>query len=81
MKLNKLKLNEISKNNLTQKEMKMVKGGDPVVGRSCSCSCYWEGNTGSSTEDNCQANYAIGSKGGYSKDGDNKACDITDFYY
>lgn len=67
MKLNKLKLNEISKNNLTHKEMKMVVGGT-----SCTCSCYWEGRGGSNVEDNCNANVSVGSEGGYSEYGTTK---------
>lgn len=55
-KLNSLKLSEMAAENLSDREMKEIKGG-----RSCGCSCYWAGGGGSSTNDNCVANYYQGS--------------------
>lgn len=63
----KLKLNNLSKSVLNNREMKEVKGG-----RSCSCSCAYEGKPGgSSTSDNRQANFNLGDEGGRSTTGDN----------
>ncbi len=61
-KLGKLKLNVLSDNNLTDKEMNELKGG-----RDCTCSC----NGPSSSSDNKSANYNLGSNGGYSTSGCN----------
>lgn len=59
MKLNKLKLNEIAKNNLTHREMRHVVGGGSDV--SCICACAYAGSGGgSSVADNCGANAARG---------------------
>lgn len=52
MKLKKLKLNVLSEENLQDKTMNVLKGGN-----CCTCSCYWEGSGGSSSGDNQQANY------------------------
>ncbi len=54
--LNKIKLNNLSAENLSEKQMKEIKGGAGI----CSCSCYYEGSGGSSTHDNCNANKALG---------------------
>jgi natural product precursor len=67
-KLNKLKINEISKNNLMHKEMKELIGGE---NRYCRCSCYWEDQGGASVKDNCLANDAGGSSGYISYQGNN----------
>lgn len=66
MKLTKIKLNNLSKNSLDNREMKELKGG-----RSCSCSCYYANAGGSSTNDNRYANYNLGDGGGKSINGDN----------
>ena len=72
-KLSKLKLHNLSQQNLEELEMNSLRGG-----KSCTCSCYWEGKGGSSSGDNSKANYKLGSdeRGGYSSDGDN--CYIAD---
>ncbi len=54
MKIKRLKLNVISAESLRQKEMNAIVGG-----KSCACSCYWEGRGGSSINDNNMANYRI----------------------
>ncbi len=51
MNMKSLKLNAVESCKLTQKEMNCVKGG-----WSCSCSCYYAGNGGSSIEANGEAN-------------------------
>ena len=53
MKIKRFKLNELSANELRQKEMNAIVGGkDP-----CGCSCAYAGNGGSSANDNMHANY------------------------
>jgi natural product precursor len=42
-KLSKLVLVELEKKELTQREMKKIRGG-----HSCTCACYSGGNSGSS---------------------------------
>ena len=54
--MKKLKLTTLSEAILKDKESKAILGGN----LSCSCSCYWENNTGSSTHDNASANYDKG---------------------
>lgn len=49
-----LKMNVAEENLLGNKEMSAVIGG------SCGCGCYYEGNGGSSTADNSSANAAGG---------------------
>jgi natural product precursor len=67
-KLSKLKLNVLSENNLLEREMNVLRGGE----HCCTCSCYWANSGGSSSSDNSRANYKIPSLGGgYSKQGDN----------
>jgi natural product precursor len=74
-----LKINKLAQNRLQEKEMQNVNGGqgghrgiyDEVKGEwtiFCGCSCAYEGKPGgSSTEDNKNANYALGiSSPGYS---------------
>ncbi len=52
--LNKIKLNNLSAENLSEKQMKEIKGG---AGEGyCGCSCLYEGNGGASSNDNCTAN-------------------------
>lgn len=55
MKIKRFKLNVISAENLQQKEMSAIMGG-----QCCGCSCYWEYQGGSSIEDNTMANYQYG---------------------
>jgi natural product precursor len=50
--LNKIKLNNLSAENLSNKQMKEIKGGAGV----CGCSCYYAEEGGSSTSANCFAN-------------------------
>jgi len=49
---NNIKSNYLNAQQMKDKEMGGVFGGD----NGCSCSCYWEGNTGSSVADNAMAN-------------------------
>lgn len=58
------RLNLLSEANLRDREMNSLRGG-----KQCYCSCYWEGNTGSSSSDNSYANY---NKGIWSDNGCNK---------
>lgn len=58
-KLAKLRLNTL-KESLEEKEMASLKGG--ARGRCCTCACSGI----SSTDSNLNANYNIGSYGGYS---------------
>ena len=52
MKLKRFKLNALSAEELRQKEMDALIGGN-----SCSCSCYWRKKGGSSLNANNMANY------------------------
>ena len=65
-KLEKLKLNVLSEANLLDREMSLLKGGD----WSCTCSCYWANNGGSSSSDNSRANYSS-STNNHSNQGNN----------
>jgi natural product precursor len=56
--LNKIKLNNLSAENLSEKQMKEIRGGDETA--SCSCACHWADQGGSSTMENCSANKALG---------------------
>ncbi len=49
-KIKKLKLNQLSKDELGKREMNYIKGGD------CCCGCWYAGSGGSSTYDNGMAN-------------------------
>lgn len=51
--------------------MEGLKGGGFVYRRNCTCSCAYADRGGSSTEDNLNANYRLGPRGGYSTTGDN----------
>lgn len=53
--LSKLKLNQLSKNELEKREMLHLNGGD------CFCTCACSGS--SSTDDNCDANHTYGIEG------------------
>lgn len=52
-KISKLRLNQLSEIKLQDREMNELRGGEWC----CSCSCYWAGNGGSSSNDNSKANY------------------------
>jgi len=56
MKIKRFKLNDLSANELRQKEMNAIIGG----ANSCGCSCAYADSSGSSTSDNMQANYNFG---------------------
>jgi natural product precursor len=58
-----LKLNVLASENLSKVEMNQVKGGV-----CCSCSCAYAESGGSSTGDNANANYRLGTE---SETGDN----------
>ncbi len=68
MRIKRFKLNVLSYEQLRQKEMSTIVGGV----RACTCSCYWENQTGSSSADNKNANYALGDYGGESIHGCNQ---------
>ena len=51
LKLNKLKLNQLSKDQLNA-----IRGGD-APGYNCSCGCCYVNQGGSNTTDNLIANY------------------------
>jgi natural product precursor len=54
-KLQKLRLRVLNEQNLAEKQMNALRGGE-----NCFCSCYWAGNGGSSVESNRSANYNYG---------------------
>ncbi|MEF9987372.1 MAG: TIGR04149 family rSAM-modified RiPP [Bacteroidales bacterium] len=64
--MNALKLNQLEKNTLSEKEMNNLNGGNWI----CKCSCYYQDSGGSSIDDNMSANAALpgGRKSG---EGDN----------
>lgn len=55
MKIKRFKLNALSQEGLQEKEMNAIIGGN-----SCGCACSFEGQGGSSTNDNASANYQSG---------------------
>lgn len=70
-KISKLKLNSISQEQLSNRQMYKIKAGGPGAPgdggeRTCYCSCAYEGDGGSGIHDNCRANYYIGPNGGHS---------------
>jgi len=67
MKIKRFKLNDLSANELRQKEMNAIIGGRNV----CGCSCAYADSGGSNTSDNLHANY------NYSYVSDN-ACNFTE---
>ena len=71
MKIKRFKLNALSAEGLRQKEMNAIMGGT----RTCSCSCYWANQGGSSLDDNKSANYNLGDTGGNSTNGCNQYFD------
>ena len=55
--MNRLKLHKLSAQNLTDRQMDKVKGGDDcVVIGVCLCGCQYANSGGSSISDNCTAN-------------------------
>ena len=48
-----LNLFALADNNIKEKEMKSITGGEPT----CGCGCCYSNNGGSSTGDNMAANY------------------------
>lgn len=65
-KLSKLKLNNLMTQELSDRQMKDIKGG------TCFSGCWYADSGGSSYKDNCLANSA----GGYSSyGGDRYVCD------
>jgi natural product precursor len=66
-----IKLNRLNENELSTKMMKEVKAGKKEAGTpvSCGCGCHYEGNNGSSVDDNCKANYSGGEAGGLTSPG------------
>ncbi|NHB69820.1 rSAM-modified peptide [Bacteroidales bacterium M08MB] len=68
--MKKLKLNQLSKAELENREMSAIKGGN-----CCGCGCHYEGQPGgSSTTSNRDANY----KYGYDSVGGNIDCRCGD---
>jgi natural product precursor len=65
-KLQKLRLNVLNEQDLKEKQMNALRGGED---RFCTCSCSAPG--GSGIVANRDANYVIGPDGGYSGQGDN----------
>ncbi|MDD4697511.1 MAG: TIGR04149 family rSAM-modified RiPP [Fermentimonas sp.] len=53
--ISKLKLNVLSEENLLEREMNALKGGN-----DCSCSCYYTGSGGSTSASNRNENYISG---------------------
>jgi natural product precursor len=53
-RLGKLKLNALNEQDLAEKQMNALRGGD-----NCMCSCYWEGRGGSSSMSNMSANFDL----------------------
>ena len=74
----KLKLSTLSDSMLKDKEMVAIFGGDS---RYCMCSCAFEDQGGSTSEDNSAANYKLGDNGGYSTSGCNKYVTYAGGYY
>jgi natural product precursor len=59
--MNTLKLNKLSAQNLTDRQMGKIKGGsDCIVLKTCSCGCQQANNGGSSIADNSSANCRSG---------------------
>lgn len=50
-----LKVNQIEKNRLSEKEMAHLRGGERIDG-ACGCGCKYADNEGSSIESNGMAN-------------------------
>ncbi len=56
-KIERLKLNQLSRDELKKRELNQIKGGD---GLCCGCGCHYFGDGGSSIADNWTANHANG---------------------
>ena len=71
-----LKLSNLETQKLNEREMGMLHGGTviTVIFQSCTCSCYYADQGGSSIEDNRDANHKNGQ---YSGDGDNEHSHTT----
>ncbi|MCI1779802.1 MAG: TIGR04149 family rSAM-modified RiPP [Bacteroidales bacterium] len=65
--MKKLKLTNLENNNLSEKEMNNLRGGN----WTCGCSCYYANSGGSSSGDNADANADIG-PGAHSRQGNNQ---------
>jgi natural product precursor len=74
----KLKLSTLSDSMLKDKEMVAIFGGE---GRICGCSCAFEDQGGSTSEDNSAANYKLGEDGGHSSTGCNNYVTYAGEYY
>lgn len=57
MKIKRFKLTSMASAAIKAKEMNSLVGGS---GTECGCSCYYQNQGGSSTQDNKMANYAYG---------------------
>lgn len=59
--MKKLKLNKLANNQLKEKEMSFLNGGEIDGNRvHCGCGCCYANNGGSSIDDNGQRNAAYG---------------------
>lgn len=67
-KLSKIKLNHLNDDELKNREMNNLRGGD----RACGCGCNYEDKGGSTTMYNGKANVAVGDNGGHSPGGSKK---------
>ena len=56
-KISKLKLNQLSKNDMEKREMNNLRGRE---GPCCGCGCHYSGSGGSSAYDNLNENYING---------------------
>ena len=61
-KIEKLKLNQLSKDELKKRELNQIKGGSDEC---CKCCCGYVFEGGSSTMENYSANFAAGHKESY----------------
>ena len=55
-KLSKLKLHELAAENLSNREMKNLKGGYTSTDGMCHCGCNYANYNGANSTDNCFAN-------------------------
>ena len=76
-KLTKIKLNHLNDDELKNREMNSLRGGERV----CGCGCIYEHQEGSTTMYNGLANVEVGDNGGHSEPGTNKACFSGGGYY
>lgn len=80
-KIKKLKLADIAYKNLSKRELKNVVGGTTYTPVACRCACAYAGSGGSSTNDNCVANYKGGAIGGLYSPGDDGVGGATCYGY